>query len=138
MLRHNRAYSGYAPVIGAPWLMDFAQRTPFAEKFQSMGKNRTGTSKFLAELDKLPLEEWPGRLRRLLAEQIGLILRRTVDADRLLTEYGLDSLSSQELRARVEAETGFRITATDINTTVRGLADLMFERLSAERTGAGA
>ncbi|MGB9306363.1 MAG: SDR family NAD(P)-dependent oxidoreductase, partial [Mycobacterium sp.] len=138
LLRHNRAYSGYAPVIGAPWLMDFAQRTPFAEKFQSMGKNRTGTSKFLAELDKLPLEEWPGRLRRLLAEQIGLILRRTVDADRLLTEYGLDSLSSQELRARVEAETGFRITATDINTTVRGLADLMFERLSAERTGAGA
>ena len=138
LLRHNRAYSGYAPVIGSPWLMDFAQRTPFAEKFQSMGKNRTGTSKFLAELDKLPLEEWPGRLRRLLAEQIGLILRRTVDADRLLTEYGLDSLSSQELRARVEAETGFRITATDINTTVRGLADLMFERLAAERTGTGA
>jgi polyketide synthase 5 len=95
----------------------------------NLGKSRSGTSKFLAELDKLPQEEWPGRLRRLLSEQIGLILRRTIDADRLLTEYGLNSLSSQELRACVEAETGIRITATDINTTVRDLAELLYEKL---------
>ena len=75
----------------------------------NLGKSRSGTSKFLAELDKLP--------------------RRTIDADRLLTEYGLDSLSSQELRARVEAETGIRITATDINTAVRDLAELLYEKL---------
>ncbi|ORB61392.1 acyl carrier protein, partial [Mycobacterium shinjukuense] len=76
---------------------------------------------------------WPARLRRLLSEQVGLILRRTIDTDRLLTEYGLDSLSSQELRARVEAETGIRISATDINTTVRGLADLMYDKLAADK-----
>jgi polyketide synthase 5 len=130
LLRHNRAYTGYAPIIGAPWLMAFAELSPFAEMFRSLGQNRSGTSKFLLELDQLPKEEWPGRLRRLLSEQIGLILRRTIDADRLLTEYGLDSLSSQELRARVEAETGIRITATDINTTVRGLAEMMADKLA--------
>ncbi|QUR69706.1 acyltransferase domain-containing protein [Mycobacterium spongiae] len=132
LLRHNRGYSGYAPIIGSPWLTAFAQHSPFAEKFRSLGHNRSGTSKFLAELQKLPEDEWPGRLRRLLSEQIGLILRRTIDADRMLTEYGLDSLSSQELRARVAAETGIRINATDINTTVRGLADLMCEKLAAD------
>ncbi len=70
----------------------------------------------------------------MVSEQIGLILRRTIDADRLLTEYGLDSLSSQELRTRIESETGIRITATDINTTVRGLADLMYENLAPRGT----
>ncbi|ODQ98904.1 polyketide synthase [Mycobacterium intermedium] len=130
LLRHNRAYTGYAPVIGSPWLLAFAQRSAFAEKFASLGQTRSGASKFLAELSELPKEEWPARLRRLLSQQVGLILRRTIDADRMLAEYGLDSLSSQELRARVEAETGIRITATDINTTVRGLADLMFEKLA--------
>uniref|UniRef100_UPI0031DA2D19 acyl carrier protein n=1 Tax=Mycobacterium sp. TaxID=1785 RepID=UPI0031DA2D19 len=84
------------------------------------------------ELDELPLDEWPTRLRRLISEQVGLILRRTIDVDRLLTEYGLDSLSSQELRTRIEAETGIRVTATDINSTVRELADLLCDKLVAE------
>ncbi|KAA1251977.1 SDR family NAD(P)-dependent oxidoreductase, partial [Mycobacterium simiae] len=130
LLRHDRAYAGYAPMNPSPWLTAFAQRSPFAERFQSLSQSRSDTSKFLAELNQLPQQEWPARLRRLLSEAIGLILRRTIDADRLLTEYGLDSLSSQELRARIEAETGIRITATDINTTVRGLADLMYEKLA--------
>ncbi len=33
LLRHDRAYSGYAPVAGTPWLTAFAQR-PFAEAFR--------------------------------------------------------------------------------------------------------
>ncbi|MCV7196595.1 sulfolipid-1 biosynthesis phthioceranic/hydroxyphthioceranic acid synthase [Mycobacterium angelicum] len=133
LLRHDRAYTGYAPVIPSPWLTAFGHRSPFAEMFQSAGQSRSSTSKFLMELNELSPEEWPTRLRRMLSEQIGLTLRRTIDADRLLTEYGLDSLSSQELRAHIEAETGIRVTATDINTTVRGLADLVCEKLTAER-----
>uniref|UniRef100_UPI0031E3BC82 acyl carrier protein n=1 Tax=Mycobacterium sp. TaxID=1785 RepID=UPI0031E3BC82 len=108
------------------------QRSPFAESFKSTGHGGAGTSKFRAELDELPLDEWPTRLRRLISEQVGLILRRTIDVDRLLTEYGLDSLSSQELRTRIEAETGIRVTATDINSTVRELADLLCDKLVAE------
>ncbi|WP_407938699.1 sulfolipid-1 biosynthesis phthioceranic/hydroxyphthioceranic acid synthase [Mycobacterium lacus] len=132
LLRHDRAYTGYAPMIGSPWLKAFSQRSPFAEMFQSMGQNRSGTSKFLAELDELAQDEWPARLRRLISEQIGLILRRTVDADRQLTEYGLDSLGSQELRIRIEAETKIRITTSDIST-VRGLADLLYDKLTSKR-----
>ncbi|WP_264892337.1 MULTISPECIES: sulfolipid-1 biosynthesis phthioceranic/hydroxyphthioceranic acid synthase [Mycobacterium] len=130
LLRHNRAYTGYAPIIGSPWLNAFAQQSPFAEAFRSTAKH-AGNSKFLTELDRLPQDEWPARLRRMVSEQIGLILRRTIDVDRMLTEYGLDSLSSQELRTRLEAETGVRITATNINTTVRSLADLLYDELTS-------
>ena len=41
LLRHNRAYTGYAPMIGAPWLTAFAQRSPFARNVPSpRGKAR--------------------------------------------------------------------------------------------------
>ena len=77
LLRHDRAYTGYAPVVGSPWLTALAQRSRFAELFQSAGQNRSGTSKFRRELDELPLDEWSPRLRRLVSEQVGLILRRS-------------------------------------------------------------
>ncbi len=131
LLRHNRAYTGYTPVIGSPWLTAFAQRSPFAEVFQSTGKHRSGTSKFLAELDELEQDEWPTRLRRLVSEQVGVILRRTIDADRPFSEYGLDSLGNFELRTRILADTRIRISTTDI-TTVRGLAELLYEKLTSK------
>ena len=84
LLRHDRAYTGYAPITGTPWLTAFAQRSPFAEAFRSTGQNPTGTSKLRAELDELPLDEWPTRLRRLISDQVSLILRRSVDPDRPL------------------------------------------------------
>ncbi len=126
--RFNRGYTGYAPIAGTPWLTAFAQTSRFAEAFQSMGQGRSGTSEFLLELNELPQEEWPARIRRLISDQISLILRRSVDPDRPLSEYGLDSLGNLELRTRVETETGVRITATDI-TTIRGLADSVCEKL---------
>ncbi|MGA7052547.1 MAG: SDR family NAD(P)-dependent oxidoreductase, partial [Mycobacterium sp.] len=129
LLRHNRAYSGYAPIIGSPWLTALAQRSPFAEVFQSSGQHRSDNSKFRGELMELPLDEWPTRLRRLISEQVSLILRRTVDPDRPLSEYGLDSLGNLELRTRIETETGIRCGSTDIST-VRGLADLLCEKLA--------
>jgi polyketide synthase 5 len=119
LLRYDRGYAGYAPVVGSPWLIALAQRSRFAELFQSAGQNRSDTSKFRQELHELPLDEWSPRLRRVVSEQVALILRRTVDPDRPLFEYGLDSLGNLELRTRIESETGIRIKSTDI-TTVRG------------------
>ena len=110
LLRHDRAYTGYAPIMGTPWLTAFAQHSPFAEAFRSTGQNPTGTSKLRAELDELPPDEWPTRLRRLISDQVSLILRRSIDPDRPLSEYGLDSLGALELRTRIETETGIRIT----------------------------
>ena len=131
LLRHDRGYTGYTPVVGSPWLTALAQRSRFAELFQSAGQNRSGTSKFRRELNELPLDEWSPRLRRLVSEQVGLILRRTVDPDRPLFEYGLDSLGNLELRTRIESETGIRINPTDI-TTVRGLAEHLCDTLAAQ------
>jgi len=131
LLRHDRAYTGYAPIMGTPWLTAFARRSPFAEAFRSTGQNQTGTSKLRAELNELPPEEWPTRLRRLISDQISLILRRSIDPDRPLSEYGVDSLGALELRTRIESETGIRLTSRDIaTTTIRDLAGLLCEKLA--------
>jgi acyl carrier protein len=131
LLRHDRAYTGYTPIIGVPWLAALAERSKFFEVFQA-GQSRGGTSKFRSELNELPADEWPARLRQLVSEQVGLILRRTVDPDRPLPEYGLDSLGALELRTRIETETGIRLNPKNITTTVRGLADHLYEQLAPE------
>jgi polyketide synthase 5 len=84
-----------------------------------------------ADLKALPIQEWPTRLRRLISDQVSLMLRRTIDPDRRLSGYGLDSLGNLELRTRIKAETGIRIAPTDV-TTVRALAELLGEKLVAE------
>lgn len=129
LLRHDRAYSGYAPVTGTPWLTDLAARSPFAEGLASKTERPADTSTFRAELSELPRADWPGRVRRLVAEQLSLILRRSVDPDPPISEYGLDSLGNLELRGRIEAETGIRVRSMDI-TTVRALADSLCEALT--------
>lgn len=116
-------------MIDTAWLSAFAERSRFAEAFRSTGKSPTGTTRFLAELNTLPHDQWPTRLRRLVSEQVSLILRRTVDPDRPLSEYGLDSLGNLELRTRIEAEAGVRIKSTAI-TTVRGLAAHLCDTLA--------
>lgn len=71
------------------------------------------------------------RLRRLISDQVGLILRRSVDPDRPLSEYGVDSLGALELRTRIDAETGVRLTSSDLAVgTVRGLSELLCEKLA--------
>jgi polyketide synthase 5 len=131
LLRHDRAYTGYVPMMDTPWLTAFAQRSPFAEAFRSNGQNSTGTSTLRAELNELPPDEWPTRLRRLISEQVSLILRRSIDPDRPLSEYGVDSLGALELRTRIETETGIRLTPSDITiTTIRGLAGLLCEKMA--------
>lgn len=133
LLRHDRAYTGYAPISGTPWLNAFAQSSRFAEAFKSVSQGHKGSNVFLAEMRELPQGEWPARLRRLIADQIGLILRRSVDPDRPLSEYGLDSLGVLEVRTRIETETGVRISSMDI-TTVRALADSLYDTLVANET----
>ncbi|PND57046.1 polyketide synthase [Mycobacterium sp. ENV421] len=135
LLRHDRAYSGYAPMIGTPWLTDLAARSPFAEAFKASGDRPADTSTFRAELHELPVEEWPTRVRRLVSEQLSLILRRSIDPDRPISEYGLDSLGNLELRTRIETETGIRVRSMDI-TTVRSLAESLCETLAGVITSA--
>jgi polyketide synthase 5 len=130
LLRHDRAYTGYASLAGTSWITAFAQNTRFAEAFRSSGPRVGGSgSAFLAELHDLPREEWPARTRKMVAEQVSLILRRAVDPDRPLAEYGLDSLGTLEVRTRIEAETGIRIGSADIST-VRALTERLVDALA--------
>jgi len=129
LLRHDRAYTGYISITGTPWLTSLAQRSRFAEALQSVHQSATEAGKFRGELGELPADEWPTRLRRLVSEQVGLILRRSVDPNRSLAEYGLDSLGNLELRTRIETETGVRISSYHI-TTVRGLAGHLCNELA--------
>jgi acyl carrier protein len=129
LLRHDRAYTGYISITGTPWLTSLAQRSRFAEALQSVHQSATEAGKFRGELGELPADEWPTRLRRLVSEQVGLILRRSVDPNRSLAEYGLDSLGNLELRTRIETETGIRISSYHI-TTVRGLAGHLCNELA--------
>ncbi len=135
VLRYDRGYTGYVPTTGAPWLAALVARSPFAEAFQAAGDHHAAQSSTLrAELRTLSQDEWPARLRRLVAEQIGLILRRAVDPDRPFADHGLDSLGNLELRTRIEAETGIRITPKAIATynTARALGLHLSETLAAE------
>jgi polyketide synthase 5 len=129
LLRHDRAHSGYAPVMSTPWFADFARRSNFAELFQSCRPSRKDASEFLAELNGLPVDEWITRLRRLISDQVTRILRRPIDPDRALSEYGVDSLGNLELRTLIETETGIHITSSDI-TTVQDLATLLCRKLA--------
>nr|WP_081287880.1 type I polyketide synthase [Mycobacterium asiaticum] len=132
LLRHTRCYTGYAPTSGSPWLTALTERSVFAEMFRATGPHGQYGSeimRFRADLLGLPCDEWPARLRRLVSEHVGLILRRSVDPDRQLSQYGLDSLGNLELRTRIETETGIRFGSTDI-TTVRDLAHRLGEKLA--------
>ncbi|OBH80429.1 polyketide synthase [Mycobacterium scrofulaceum] len=141
LLRYDRGYTGYVPTTGAPWLAALVARSPFAEAFQAAGEQHGGEGATLrAELRALPPDEWPARLRRLITEQTGLILRRAIDPDRPFADHGLDSLGNLELRTRIEAETGIRITPKVVATynSARSLSLHLTETLVAEAEGAAA
>lgn len=135
LLCHDRPYSGYATMTGTPWFGTYAQRSTFAELFRSARHSSTSADEFRNLMDALAPEEWPAHLRRTVSDAVSLILRRAIDPNHPLSEYGLDSMGNLELRTRIEAETGIRVTTSDI-TTISGLAALLAERL-ASRNGQG-
>ena len=80
LLRHDRAYTGYTPIIGAH-VADRIGRTQPVRRGVPVrsATSRRAPANLRAELGDLPPEEWPARLRRLISDQISLILRRTID-----------------------------------------------------------
>jgi acyl carrier protein len=85
----------------------------------------------------LPPEEWPNRLRRLVSDQVSLILRRAIAPDRPFAEHGLDSLGNLQLRTHIETQTGVRVTPKTIVTynPVRTLAGHLNETLAPVAVG---
>lgn len=136
LLRYDRGYAAYLPLAGAPWLTALAARSPFAEAFGAAdGGEETGNAALLAELRTMPAQEWPDRLRRVVTDEVGLILRRAIDPDRPFADHGLDSLGNLELRTHIENQTGIRVTPKTIVTynTARALAAYLTEALSEQQ-----
>ncbi|HEV7361445.1 MAG TPA: SDR family NAD(P)-dependent oxidoreductase, partial [Mycobacterium sp.] len=134
LLRYDRGYTGYLPLTGMPLLTALAARSPFAEAFRDSGGHPdAGVPIVLAELAGLVKDEWPNRLRRLVTDQVGLILRRAVDPDRSFADHGLDSLGTLELRTHIETQTGIRLTPKTIvsYSTPRALAGHLTDTLEA-------
>lgn len=134
LLRYDRAYTGYVPLNGMPLLTALAARSPFAAAFRDSGSSIGGGPSIVAELVALDPEEWPNRLRRLVTDEVSLLLRCTVDPDRSFAEHGLDSLGNLELRTYIETQTGVRISPKDIVTysTARLLAAHLSELLRSK------
>jgi acyl transferase domain-containing protein/acyl carrier protein len=135
LLRHHRSYTGYLPLTGMPLLTALAARSPFAEAFRDGGgAHGADVPAVLAELAGLDPDEWPDRLRRVVTDQAGLILRRAIDPDRSFADHGLDSLGILELRTQIETQTGIRLTPKMIATfnTARTLAAHLSETLSSQ------
>jgi acyl carrier protein len=134
LLRYDRGYTGYLPLTGMPLLTALAERSPFAAGFRDADASSGGTPSILAELSTILPEEWPNRLRRLVSDQVSLILRCAVDPDRSFAEHGLDSLGNLELRTHIETQTGVRISPKTIITynTARALAGHLTQTLTDE------
>ncbi|WP_298242745.1 sulfolipid-1 biosynthesis phthioceranic/hydroxyphthioceranic acid synthase [uncultured Bradyrhizobium sp.] len=125
LLRHDRGYAAYAHLDGAPWLTALAARSPFAGALSQApeGAGQPARSS-RSELRRAPPGERPALLRRLIIEHLAVILRRTVNPDRSLFDYGLDSLGTLQLLIALEADTGIRLRSVNA-TTVRALADTL-------------
>ena len=125
LLRHDRGYAAYVHLDGAPWLTALAARSPFGAALSQAPEAAGEPARHRrVELRRAPSEERPALLRRLIIEHLGVILRRTVNPDRSLFDYGLDSLGTLQLLIALEADTGVRLRSINV-TTVRALADTL-------------
>ncbi|WP_349643336.1 sulfolipid-1 biosynthesis phthioceranic/hydroxyphthioceranic acid synthase [Bradyrhizobium japonicum] len=137
LLRHDRGYAAYVHLDGAPWLTALAARSPFAAALSQASEAAGEPARRLRmELRRAPPGERPALLRRLIIEHLGVILRRKVNPDRSLFDYGLDSLGTLQLLIALEADTGIRLRSVNV-TTVRALADAL-SRAMQELQPAGA
>ncbi|WP_199581202.1 type I polyketide synthase [Bradyrhizobium sp. MOS003] len=125
LLRHDRGYAAYVHLDGAPWLTALAARSPFGAALSHAPEAAGEPARHRrVELRRAPSEERPALLRHLIIEHLGVILRRTVNPDRSLFDYGLDSLGTLQLLIALEADTGVRLRSINV-TTVRALADTL-------------
>jgi acyl transferase domain-containing protein/NADPH:quinone reductase-like Zn-dependent oxidoreductase/acyl carrier protein len=89
-----------------------------------------GGSRIQAELAAAPREEWEKILADLISREVGRVLKvepSTLSPTRKLSELGLDSLSSFELKNRIEAQVNVDIPVAKFlqTPTIAGLAKVV-------------
>ena len=139
LLSYDRPYSGYVPANETVVLTELARRSRFASDFRSSRDTAPDAQRLLSELQDVPQQGWLDVVVRTVSEQISVLIRRAVEPDRALPEYGLDSVSSLEFRTRIELVTGVRVGPAQL-TTVRAVAQYVCDQLMAQaeaRDGGG-
>lgn len=130
LMRAETRYAAFAKV-------DWAAVT---RAFPSIGSNPKikpvlenaddGQSRIQAELMALPRSEWEGVIDQLIRGEVARVLKTDTAAiavDKKLTELGLDSLSSFELKNRIEAQVEVSIPVARFlqAPTIAGLSKLV-------------
>ncbi|MEM7497890.1 MAG: SDR family NAD(P)-dependent oxidoreductase [Pseudomonadota bacterium] len=106
-------------------------------RFEQLARKDTaGRSRIRADLAALPRESWPAQMERFLTEEAAKVLRidaKEIPADAALAELGFDSLSSMELKIRVEGGLGINapvsafLQSPTVSSLAAALADLVEE-----------
>nr|QVV57687.1 polyketide synthase [Myxococcales bacterium] len=102
-----------------------------------------GEPAFLGELRQAPRNEWRELLERHAAEQLGRVLRLDVsriDPSVPFSTLGMDSLMGLELRNRLEASLGLKLTTTLLfaHPTITALAEHLLGKLGGAEQENGA
>jgi NADPH:quinone reductase-like Zn-dependent oxidoreductase/acyl carrier protein len=118
----------YPSTTGIPFLSEVLKQDESREKSASRAKEMRERLQNTIPEERLPL------LERHLMEQVGVVLHlepSRIDRTAPLQSLGMDSLMSLELRNRLEASLGLKLSATLVFTypTVGALAELLLSRL---------
>ncbi|WP_372346843.1 SDR family NAD(P)-dependent oxidoreductase [Streptomyces sp. KL116D] len=109
---------------------------------QAAGTARGADSSWAERVIALTAEERAQAVLRTVRETVGLVLGHGADADidpaRAFKDTGFDSLTSVELRNRLNAVTGLRLPTTLVfdHPSPQAVADFLLERLDATGTAA--
>ncbi len=97
----------------------------------------TGGGRIRADIAEAPRDQWPDLLANFLVDQIVKVLKvdaDTIDLNKALTELGFDSLSSIELKNRVERQLGISIPVSAFlqSPTLLGLSDTICDTIEED------
>jgi acyl carrier protein len=135
MLRHDPGVVMYADISWSRLSLALSS-IGLAPRTATLARSRTSNGGVRGRLVAAPPEERTGMVADYLREQVGAVLKiapESVEIDRPLSEFGFDSLTSFELKARLEDEIGVVLPIGKFlqRPTISHLGTEISERLEA-------
>jgi len=119
---------------------DIGNVARLADLVAAFSSGAVGGGRFRGELANAAPAARPAMLNRFLAEQVAKVLKIEpdgIEAERPLSDLGLDSLTSFELKNRIEAELALNLPVGRFlqRPTLAGLATAILEALDSKQQG---